>query len=370
MNIALFTDSFLPIRDGVVSSILAYRQGLSSYGHKMFIFAPQLEGAKKEPNVFRFASLPFPPYPEYRAAIFPHVSSSYAKKLQIDLVHCKAMTTMALSAVWFSKRAKLPAMASVETMIPEGMHYLIPIKQAEGIGKAAIWAYLRFLYSNFRLVTAPSLHSCKILKEHGIDAILLPSPVDTERFKPRRSSVKKELGLEKKKVVLSVGRIVKEKNYDILLEVAKLLEKEEVVFLLVGKGPYLEEFRHKVAARGLSSCIRFAGFVPDERLVDFYNASDVFVFPSTFETQGLTLLEALACGKPACILKGTPMQEIMVEGKTGFSFASAPECAEAILKCILQSSKMADACRKKALEYSIPACTAKLLEIYGKLLSS
>ena len=71
MNIALFTDSYLPTRDGVVSSILAYRQGLEAAGHRMLIFAPELDGAKKEAGVFRYASVKFPPYPEYRAAIFP-----------------------------------------------------------------------------------------------------------------------------------------------------------------------------------------------------------------------------------------------------------------------------------------------------------
>ncbi|MEM4554779.1 MAG: glycosyltransferase [Candidatus Anstonellaceae archaeon] len=369
MNIALFTDSYLPLRDGVVSSILAFRKGLAQEGHKMLIFAPEIIGAKKEPNVFRFASLPFPPYPDYRAAIFPHVSSSFAKKFNIDLVHCKAMATMALSAVWFSKRARLPAMASLETMIPEGVHYILP-RQAERIGKAAVWAYMKFLYSNFKLVTAPSLHACKLLQEHGIEATLLPSPVDTDFFKPASGKqVREDFGLEGKKVVLSVGRIVKEKNYDFIMEVARLLEKEGTVFLLVGKGPYLEEFRHKVASAGLSGCIRFAGFVPDERVPEFYNAADAFIFPSTFETQGLTLLEALACGKPACVLKGTPMQEFIEEKKTGYVFSDSHDCAEKLLACIENSAKMQQACRSRALEFSIPACTQKLIKLYGKLLS-
>ncbi|MEM4348622.1 MAG: glycosyltransferase [Candidatus Anstonellaceae archaeon] len=369
MNIALFTDSYLPIRDGVVSSILAFRKGLAEKGHKMLIFAPEIIGSKKEPNVFRFASLPFPPYPDYHAAIFPHVSSSFAKKFSIDLVHCKAMTTMALSAIWFSKRARLPSLASLETMIPEGVHYVLP-KQAEKIGKAAVWAYMKFLYSNFSLVTAPSIHACKMLKEHGIDAVLLPSPIDTDFFKPGTGKqVREELGLNGKKIVLSVGRIVKEKNYDFILEVAKLLEKEGVIFLLVGKGPYLEEFRHKVASLGLSECIRFAGFVPDERLPEFYNAADSFIFPSTFETQGLTLLEALACGKPACVLQGTPMQEFIEEKKTGYSFSDSQDCAEKLLLCISKSEKMKHDCRSKALQYSIPVCTQKLIKLYEQLLS-
>jgi 1,2-diacylglycerol 3-alpha-glucosyltransferase len=371
MNIALFTDSYLPTRDGVVSSILAYRQGLQQRGHRMLVFAPELEGAKKEPGVFRYASVKFPPYPEYRAAIFPHVSSSLAKKMDIGLVHCKAMTTMGLSAAWFSRRARLPSIASLETMIPDGVHYIMPIRQAEGLGKAAAWAYLRFLYSNFDLVTAPSRHIQKLLKEHGVDAEILPSPVDTDRFKPMHGAIgmKKKLGLTGKKVVLSVGRLVKEKNYSFLLRVAKKMEKEGAVFVLVGRGPYLEELRREVAAAGLSDLVRFTGFVQDEDMAGYYNAADAFVFPSHFETQGLTLLEAFACGKPACVLEGTPMSENISEGKNGYTFREdEADCAEKLAKCLQRPERMAEAARKSALEYSIPKCTERLLGMYGKLL--
>ena len=370
LRIALFTDSYLPTRDGVVSSILAYKQGLEASGHKMFIFAPEIDGAKKEAGVFRYASVKFPPYPEYRAAIFPHVSSSLAKKMGIDVVHCKAMITLALSAAWFAKRAKVPAMASVETMIPDGMHYILPIKQAEGIGRAAAWAYLRWLYSNFKLVTAPSRYTQALLAEHRIESELLPSPVDTERFMPTNGGamVKRQLGIEKKKVVLSVGRIVREKNYSFLLRVAERMRSENAVFLLVGKGPYLEELRREVACGGLADIVKFSGFVPEELLVDYYNSADAFLFPSQFETQGLTLLEAFACGKPACVLDKTPMSEVVREGANGYKFSlDEKECAEKLCACLEKGKKMSSAARSTALDYSIPKCTKKLVGIYRRL---
>ena len=370
MNIALFTDSYLPTRDGVVSSILAYRQGLEKEGHRMLIFAPELDGAKKEAGVFRYASVKFPPYPEYRAAIFPHVSSSLAKKMDIQLVHCKAMMTLALSAAWFSKRSGLPAMASVETMIPDGVHYILPIKQAEGFGKAAAWAYLRWLYSNFTMVTAPSLHTQKLLAEHRIESEVLPSPVDTVRFSPGNggAAVKKHLGLGRKKVVLSLGRVVKEKNYSFLLKVARRMQGE-ATFLVAGRGPYLEELRREVAASGLADTVRFSGFVPEELLPDYYNCADALLFPSKFETQGLTMLEAFACGKPACVLEGTPMEENMMQGKNGYAFAEdEADCAEKLAACLSGSRRMAPFARQTALEYSIPKCTARLLKVYSRLL--
>ncbi|MEM4633562.1 MAG: glycosyltransferase [Candidatus Anstonellaceae archaeon] len=371
MNIAMFTDSYLPNTDGVVSSILNYRKGLEALGHKMVIFAPDSPMAKKEAGVYRYAAVPFPPYPEYRAAIFPYVPADIAKKNSISLVHSKAMVSMGVSAFSFANRAKLPSMASLETMIPEGAHYIVPSKTAQKIGRKIGWAYLRWLYKHFNLITAPSKYAQRILSENKIESELLPSPIDTDRFFPNKNmgGLKKKLGLAGKKVAISVGRVVKEKNYSFLLLVAKEIKDEDFCFLIVGKGPYLDELKQQSWKMGVSSKFRFLGFVPDCELADYYNISDAFIFPSSFETQGLTHLEAMACGKPACVLEGTPMQEVIEEGKNGYSFAyDEKECAEKLLKCIDRTKKMGAEARNTALGFSIPSCTNKLLEKYRKLL--
>jgi len=371
MNIALFTDSYLPNTDGVVSSILAYKSGLEAQSHRLSIFAPDADMAKKEPGVYRFAALKFPPYPEYRAAIFPFVSGDVAKKNSLQLVHCKAMMNMALSAISFASRTKLPAMASLETMIPDSAHYIIPHKAAEKIGRRVGWAYLRWLYSHFRIVTAPSRHTQRLMAENRIESEVLPSPVDTERFKPGKGGalVRKTLGLSKKKVIASIGRVVREKNYSFLLRVAKEIKDDDTVFLIVGRGPYLDELRQEAWKAGVSGKFAFVGYVPEELLVDYYNAADAFVFPSLFETQGLALMEALACGKPGCVIRQTPMEEMINEGKNGYVFSEdEKECAEKLSACLAKGSGLSENARKTALHYSIPNCTKKLVGVYERLL--
>ena len=370
MNIAMFTDSYLPNTDGVVSSILAYKKGLEAKGHRMFVFAPDSEMAKKEPGVYRFAAVPFPPYPEYRAAILPYVSSKIAKKNDISIIHCKGMATMGLSAIAFSARTGLPAMASLETMIPEGTHYIIQNKAAESIGRKIGWAYLRWFYRRFKLVSAPSKHTQRMLAENKIESIVLPSPVDTDRFvqNSHGTKVKKTLGIAGKKMIASVGRVVQEKNYSFLVRVAAHLPND-TVFMIVGKGPYLDALKQEAWKAGVSGKFVFTGFVPDETLVDYYNAADAFVFPSKFETQGLTHLEAMSCGKPAVVLKDTPMEEVIEEGKNGFVFSEDEKaCAETLLRCLEKKDSLAEGARKTALEHSIPACTERLLGCYKRLL--
>jgi len=376
MKAALFTDSYLPNTDGVVSSILAYRRGLEAQGHKWAVFAPDAPGYKDDPRdeVLRFAAVPFPPYPQYRAVIFPYaISARTAQKHGIQLVHSKAMMTLGIAAYKFARRSRLPCMASVETMVPDGVHYVLPHKGLHALGRHFAWSYLKWLYSHFELVTAPSRHTQARLAEHGIETEVLPSPVDTRRFKPNAAGgagVRRGLGCGKgAKLVLSVGRVVKEKNYGFLLRAAKAMRDPSVKFAIVGSGPYLETLEKEAERLGVAQKFAFTGFVPDAKLVSYLNAADAFVFASKFETQGLSLLEAFACGKPAAVLEGTAMGELVEGGKNGFLFSeSEKECAEALLRCIEGEKRLAAGARKTAMAHSIPILSRRLAGFYGRLL--
>ncbi|MEM2138149.1 MAG: glycosyltransferase [Candidatus Anstonellaceae archaeon] len=372
MKIALFTDSYTPNTDGVVSSILAYKSGMEKLGHEYFIFSPDADGMKPEKNEFRFHSVKFPPYPQYRAALFPHVSGEVARKTGVELVHSKAMVNMGLAAISFAKRCRLPSMASLETMIPDGVHYVIKHRGAQQFGKRLAWGYLRWFYSNFDLVTAPSRHAQGLMKQNGIESEVLPSPINTDFFKPNakgRESMRKALKLQKQKLVISVGRVVKEKNYSFFIKVAKVMREPDVKFVIAGRGPYLEELQKEIAASGVADRFVIEGFLPREKLVDFYNAGDVFLFASPFETQGLVQLEAMACGTPACIMKDTAPAECIRNGKNGRVFSEdAHDCAEKLLDCIEKRKKFSPEARKTALEYSVPVLSKRLEEKYKRLL--
>ncbi|MCX6770522.1 MAG: glycosyltransferase [Candidatus Micrarchaeota archaeon] len=377
MKAALFTDSYLPNTDGVVSSILAYRRGLEAAGHKWAVFAPDAPGYKDAPGdeVLRFSAVKFPPYPEYRAVLFPYsISAKTAQRHKIQLVHSKAMMSMGVAAYSFARRCRLPCMASMETMVPDGVHYLSKNRQVQAFGKDIAWSYLKWLYSHYDLVTAPSRHTKARLARHGIESEVLPSPVDTLRFKPKPSGgaqVRRELGYGKAdKLVLSVGRVVKEKNYDFILRAAKKVRDPRVKFLIVGKGPYLDHLKLEAARMDVARKFHFTGFIlAKEKLIDYYNAADAFVFTSKFETQGLTLLEAFACGKPAAVLEGTAMEELVREGKNGHLFFEDEEdCAEKLLMCIDEKKWLAAGARRTALEHSIPRLTERLVGLYRRLL--
>jgi len=139
----------------------------------------------------------------------------------------------------------------------------------------------------------------EIKKMYGIDAIVSRGCLDLEVFnyKPRRN-IRKELGLEGKRIILNIGRLDPRKRIDVLIKAfSKICRKYEDVFLLIG-GIGEDEKRLKKLAKDLDveDRVIFLGYIPEEDLFDYYSACDVFAFPS-WTTSGITPYEALAVGK-------------------------------------------------------------------------
>lgn len=155
-------------------------------------------------------------------------------------------------------------------------------------------------YEKVDLFFVATMRFYKKLKRLGIqdDGIVFnPFSVDTEKFKPRdKEKCREILGLPKeKKIVLYVGRISPEKNVETLLEAAR--ELKDLLFLVVGKGPKLAEYRKKYNLEN----VNFMGYQPDEKLPIIYSSSDIFVHPSLHESQSFTTLEAMASGIPVIV---------------------------------------------------------------------
>jgi glycosyltransferase involved in cell wall biosynthesis len=152
------------------------------------------------------------------------------------------------------------------------------------------------------------------LASYGVKSILIPNGVDTIRFNSRvdGSSLRKKMRLEDKFVILSVGRLSRQKGLHYLLQAAEYLkgEMQNLVILIGGRGEEATELRDWAEKHLLSNIVRFVGFIPHDSLPTYYAACDLFVLPSVFETFALTLLEALSTGKPVVCAKVGGAQEI------------------------------------------------------------
>lgn len=377
MNIAFFTDTYLPNTDGVVISILSLKEEMEKKGHKVYIYCPGNKETKEtniDPFVHYHSSIRFPPYPDYRVAVFPFFSISRLRDAKIDIIHSHALATMGISAYITANKLKIPCIATYHTKVSDGVHYISKHEQVQKTGKKVVWDYCRWFYKNFNTVTCPSKYIQKTLEEEQINAEVYPNGIPIKRFiktKPSKKIIDK-LKSKDKEVILCLGRVVKEKNYGLVIKSMPEIIKEipNVLLIIVGGGPALEHYKQMVKEYKLEKYVNFTGFIPNEKLPEIYSIAKTLAFPSTFETQGLVGLEAMACGCPVTGIINSAITEMITEGKTGYLFSNNTiSCKNAIIKTINEYKTLSKNTRKTALQYSKEKIANSFIELYDKLIS-
>ncbi len=372
MRVAMFTDSFLPARDGVVNSILTTKAQLERLGHEVFIFAPEPCNGYRVDDVYYFRSLTYKRYPGYSFSPFPTNKCEILNDLDIDVIHTHGLLFMGVRSMFAARTMKLPVVVSFHTMITDAAKYYAPLPIPEWMTNRLFWIYLKQLLERADSVVAPTAAIKSELLTyapamHRVEVI--PTGVDCERFHPENdgSAVRRRYGLDGEKVLLHVGRVAMEKNLDLVIEgFSKLLRKDPMVrLLIVGDGPAKKHYQEAVRDRGLDGRVVFTGFIPDEELPQVYAACDATVIASKFETQGLVGLEAMASGKPVAGINYRAVKELIRKGENGYVFEDDPDsCAEA-MRCVLdRSEQMRWSARRYALGYSVQLSVEKLLELY------
>ncbi len=188
----------------------------------------------------------------------------------------------------------------------------------------------------------------KALKSESHSKLVHLAPgIDTDHFSPAKKSprIRRELGLEDKKVIVSVGRLVHRKGQDFLIDALAIIEQNipNVHLLLVGEGPYRSELEKRANSLGVRERITFIGRVQYAELPEYICAGDIFAMPSRsrlagleVEGLGIVYLEASACGLPVIggVSGGAP--DAVIEGETGFSVdgKSAPAIAQAAIQLL------------------------------------
>ena len=354
MRIAFFTDTYLPNKDGVVVSLLNLKKELEKK-HKVYIFTPSPDGVERyEEGIFYFKSAPFPPYPQYRISFpnFPKVVEM-AKDLEIDLLHNHGIALTSWACLAASKALKIPSITTFHTDIAKTTHYISENIFVEKISSKLAWKYLKFLYSKFDLVTAPSKFAVAQLKRIGINSIYLPNGIKLSNFK---TSKKRE------NYLLHVGRLVKEKEVDFIFPCIKKYNssnRDKIHLKIIGRGPAEDYYKEKAKEYGIEEFVEFLGFVPNKELAKIYSRARATLFLSTFDTQGLVVLESLASGVPVIYRNNTAAAEISKKLKLGFSRCSSFE------KAYRRSKKIkSKECREIAKSYDIKKVVKKLLHLY------
>jgi phosphatidylinositol alpha 1,6-mannosyltransferase len=314
----------------------------------------------------------FPLYPDYRISIPPPARSMRRELERFDpqLVHLVSPTPMAIWAGRWARRRGIPVVASFHTHFVSYFRYY-GVPWLEGAG----WSALRRFYAGCDRVYVPSWSIIRELGEQGIERTELWSRgIDLAGFSPehRDEARRREVGAgPDAPLVLLVSRLVKEKDLADLVEMDRVLAGRGVRYrlVLVGDGPMRRELERRLPDAF------FAGHRTGPELARWYASADVFVFPSTTETLGNVVLEALASGVPSLVSDRGGPQDLITDGENGFVVpANRPDLlADRVAELIENPdvrARMGRVARESARSREWEEINGALLESYAALIDA
>jgi 1,2-diacylglycerol 3-alpha-glucosyltransferase len=384
INVAFYSDTYLPAVDGVVTSMLNFKKELERRGHVVYIFASGDSTSKSRYStgtVFITRGVRFTPYPQYKVALFPLPSMLRLNSLGTNIVHVQTPFSMGFAGMISAKLQNYPLVGSFHTLITNraiAESYYPKNRMLKRLTARYLWKYSRFFYRNCNTTIVPTNTVGRILNRHGIKNLcIVPNSVDTKEFNTGvdGSLIRKRFRIkENEKLVLYVGRASREKRIEILLKAAKILSRKDgrIKFVIGGTGPALDYYKRTANRLGLYDTVRFIGFVDQKELPELYASCDAFCIPSTFETQGIVALEAMATGKPVVGADYLALRELIRNNGNGEKFRPGDyiSCAKKIEKVLNNSETYRKEAIETAKSFSIEKATDKLLEVYKPLLSN
>jgi glycosyltransferase involved in cell wall biosynthesis len=378
MRIAVVSECYRPTRNGVVSSIETFRKELTELGCHVKVFAPAFPGyVERDEDVHRFPSFCFSTYVEYPIAI-PIAPKAWKalEDFSPHIVHVHSVFWLTRFAGRWAVLRKIPLVVTYHTLVTEYLHYA-PLPKP--IARRLVIKLSESFCNMCDLVLVPSPAVIPILRSYGVKTEIVPLPtgINVEEFcNGDGLSIRERFGIPKDAIVLLyVGRIGLEKNIEFLIRATSLvLQRHKNAYLmLVGPGPYLNQAMRMASSLSCSDRIIFAGGHPRERMKDFYASADIFVFASLTETQGLTVMEAMASGLPCVAVDAKGVSYAFEDGVHGF-LSPNDELAfcERVCKLIHNEAlrwQMGENAKRHVRENFSPRVMAeRLLQLYEELL--
>jgi glycosyltransferase involved in cell wall biosynthesis len=394
MKIVMFTDAYWPRVNGVTVSVDTFSRALIKAGHEVMIicanypvaghgeaFFPEEDTMAYTPKIVRVPSTPALFSKEDRLAKF---SKWFwvAKQVELfrpDIIHINTEFIIAEFGFLYGKIYNLPIIYTFHTLWEDyAANYIrmIPAFLSRFIVKNIHITILRRAY----MLIVPTSQIEEVVKKYKIkkETFLLPTGIDPDFFEHDKAEIawfrekleERYPALKAKRILLFAGRIAKEKNLGFLLQILPVIRSRhpETILLFVGNGPDLEYFQKEAEENGVGEHCVFTGYMERKDLALVYALSDIFVFPSLTETQGLVTLEAMLSGTPVVAIGVLGTAMVMGGDNGGFMVKNDPdEFTARVLERLedpqLYGSKVTEA-RRHAMAWSIDALTRKLEMFY------
>jgi len=368
--VAIYSDTYHPATDGVVTYIDSLRKVLISNNYRPVVVTTSSHPLPGLTDVFYTKGFVFIPYPQYDVSIRPFSRNKEVLKLDPFVIHSQTPFSMGISSLALAKRTGARKVSTFHSMVfHEGAlsAYFSQNPFLQKQSKRLLLRYLRWHYSKFDLVISPSNFLKRHLTEIGIENVrVINNGVDIEKYLsvPEKNVARKALNIKpEEKIALYLGRIGLEKNLGILIESVPFLKKYGFKLYIVGGGPHLDHFRNMCSPSDADSII-FTGRVSEDAKILYYSAADVFINPSEFEVLSTVDIESLASGTPILVPADSSQDEIITRGIGGDTFepgkpVDLAEKAEEIYQHISSYNP-----RKDAMKFSLENHFKSIMKVY------
>ncbi len=384
MNIGIFTDTYPPEINGVATSCEMLKKTLEAHGHSVFIVTTNPFSNKMEVHdkLLRIPGLLLKKLYNYRLAwIFHPRATRIIKSWNLDIIHVQTEGGVGLYGRLLPRTLKAPLIYTYHTMYVDYTYYVTKGIMDQSI-KSIVKKISKVLCESCDEFTTPSEKTKDELRSYGVERYInvVPNGIDLEKFErneineERIKKYRKEHNLENVKILLSLGRVAKEKSIDVLLKgYALFLAKKPNIktkLMVVGDGPdkaNLEKLAHDL---NICNDVIFVGKVPYDDVPFFYQLADLYLSASTSETQGLTFIESIASKTLVLCRFDQNLVDIIKDNVTGFYFSSEESFATKVEKILQMEKEKIEEIKNVAYKinkkYSLESFYENMMEVYKR----
>lgn len=380
MRIGLFTDTYLPDINGVVSSTVILRNALEKAGHTVFVVTNHAgTGIEMENQVLQLPGVTLKGLYGYKmSSPFQLRADAYVKNMNLDVIHLQTNFGIGIYGQTIARSLGIPIVNTYHTMYEDYTHYINPrgYQGVDRISREAIRMASRNVCNHVQAVIAPSVKTKEILIEYGVQApiYVVPTGLDLTAFSgagdhpDKIEAIRRSISEDPDaRILVFVGRLAKEKSLEMPIEAFRKLDDDRYHLAIVGAGPDEDYFREQAAGHPR---IHFLGKADPSEVPCYYAAADAFVSASLSETQGMTYLEAMGAGRMVFGRRDEVLDGLLSEGKTGYYFDSADELIEKMNLFYALSeeerAQCAAACQQVTAPYTDVTFAHKVAAVYDQ----
>ncbi len=356
MRIGLFTDTYPPFINGVSTSVYMLKKALEKKGHQVFVVTLNNETFHykfdEDNTVIRIPGLPIGIYDYRVTSVYPIRAMNIIRKWKLDVIHSHTEFSVGTFARFVARQFNIPLVHTYHTLYEDYIYYIT--KGYFDKPSKKIVEYLTHFYCDTTAneLIVPTKKIYDLFKEkYNVEKniYIIPTGIEIDRFYAENikeedvDEVRKKIGISKNDFnIIFVGRIAQEKNIELLLNGQKLINEKnkKINLIIIGDGPDMDNYKSMSKSLGIDNNVFFVGKVPWEDIPKYYRAANVFATASTSETQGLTVIEAMAASIAPICIDDESFRNTVVDGLNGRIFKTKTEYVEIVLELSKNKNKL------------------------------